>query len=215
MKPSNQAAGPAKFSHPDFRVVETLPDTKVIRTSFLVNFVAVAAVLVAGYLLVQQEIEITGVRSQCDEWTQRTEGQRPYLDKAKQLQKEFSAGEAKALQIREFVSSRVAASDLLLLIAETLPRLTVLDVIEMTEEGVVRLRGTVVGSSASLAQAYADQLAAHPGIVALTESVRLRSQSRDQAGNRFTFEIELKLRGAKPAPAGKPVRAPKPKTDDE
>ena len=44
----------------------------------------------------------------------------------------------------------------------------------------------------------------------LTESVRLRSQNRDQAGNRFTFEIELKLKGGKPASAAKPVRAPKP-----
>lgn len=203
MKPSKQSAGPALFWHPDFRVVETLPDTKVIRTSFLVNFVAVAAVLVMGYLLVRQEIEITGVRSQCDQWTQRTEGQRPRLDKATQLQRAFTAEETKARQIREFVASRVVASDLLLLIAETLPRLTTLDVVEMTEEGVVRLRGTVVGSSASLAQAYADQLAAHPGIVALTESVRLRSQNRDQAGNRFTFEIELKLKGGKLAPSSK------------
>ena len=207
MKPSKQAAGPAKFWHPDFRVVAALPDTKVIRTSFLVSSLAVAAVLVTGYLLVQQEIEITGVRSQCDEWTQRTEGQRPRLAKATQLQKEFTAGEAKARQIREFVSSRVAASDLLLLIAETLPRLTTIDVIEMTEEGVVRLRGTVVGSSASLAQAYADTLAAHPGIVALTESVRLRSQNRDQAGSRFTFEIELRLKGGKQVPTSKPARA--------
>ena len=210
MKPSKQSAGPALFWHPDFRVVATLPDTKVIRTSFLVNAVAVAAVLATGYLLVRQEMELSSVRGQCDEWTQRTEGQRPRLDKAKQSQKTFAAEETKARQIREFVTSPVTASDLLLLIAETLPRLTVLDVIEMTQEGVVRLRGSVVGSSASLAQAYADQLAAHPGIVALTESVRLRSQNRDQAGNRFTFEIELKLNGGNPVPAVKPVRAPKP-----
>jgi hypothetical protein len=215
MKPSKQAAGPATFWHPDFRVVAALPDTKVIRTSFLVSFVAVAAVLATGYLLVRQEMELSSVRSQCDEWTQRTEGLRPRLDKATQSQKTFTAEETKARQIREFVTSRVAASDLLLLIAETLPRLTVLDVIEMTQEGVVRLRGSVVGSSASLAQAYADQLAAHPGIVALTESVRLRSQNRDQAGNRFTFEIELKLKGGAPAPAAKPARARKPQTDDE
>lgn len=215
MKPSKQSAGPALFWHPDFRVVATLPDTKVIRTSFLVNAVAVAAVLLLGALMVRQEIVIAAVGSQCDEWTRRTEGHRPRLEKATQLQKEFAAGETKARQIQEFVAPRVVASDLLQLLAETLPRLTILDVIEMPDDGLVRLRGTVVGPSASLAQAYADQLAAHPAIVAMTESVRLRSQNRDQAGNRFTFEIELKLKGGKPLPAPKPARAPKPRSEDE
>ena len=214
MKPSKKPAGPALFWHPDFRVVAALPDTKVIRTSFLVNFAAVAVLLRRGVLVYRQESEISSVRSQVDEWTRRTEAQRPQLTKATQMQKEFSDGEKKVRQIQEFVAPRIIASDFLLLIAETLPRLTLIDVIDMSAE-VVRLRGTVVGSSASLAQTYADQLAAHPAIVAITDSVRLRSQNRDQAGNRFTFEIELKLKGGAPAPAPKRVRTTQPKATDE
>jgi len=214
MKPSKKPAGPATFWHPDFRVVAALPDTKVIRTSFLVNFAAVAVLLVLGVLVYRQENEISSVRSQVDEWTRQGESLRPRLTKATQLQKEFSDGEARVRQFQEFVRPKLVGSDFLMLIAETLPRLTIIDVIDVSAE-VVRLRGTVVGSSASLAQTYADQLAAHPAIVAITDSVRLRSQNREQAGNRFTFEIELKLKGGAPAPAPKRVRTTQPKATDE
>jgi hypothetical protein len=214
MKPSKRPAGPALYWHPDFRVVATLPDTKVIRTSFIVNFFAVTIVLLIGYLVMRQEMVLSDVHAQIGEWTSKTAAQTPRFTKATQLQREFGEGEKRVRQIQEFVAPRVVASDFLLLVAETLPRLITLDVIEMYGDGV-RLRGTVAGASASLAQAYTDQLAVHPAIVAMTESVRLRSQNRDQAGNRFTFEIEMKFKGQTAAPAPKPARVPQPKNQDE
>lgn len=214
MKPSKQPAGPAVHWHPDFRVVATLPDTKVIRTSFLVNIVAVVTVLALAYLVFRQESEISSIQSQKDDWSQQAGAKKPRLEKATQLQKEFSEGEKKVQQVQKFVESPVVGSELLLLVAETMPRMTILDVIEMSAE-FVRLRGTVVGSSASLSQAYADQLAANPAVKAMAESVRLSSQNRDVAGGRFTFEIEIKLKGGAPAPAPKRPRPAQTKNDDE
>ncbi len=213
MKPSKRPAGPILFWHPNFRIASSLPDTKVIRTSFAVNAVAVAVTLGLGALVIQQQMQIAEVTDRCAEWQATADGHRPRFEKAAQLQKEFAEGEKKVRQIDEFVTPRLQASDLLVLIAETLPRLIILDAIEMYGDGV-RLRGTVVDASASIAKGYADQLAASPAITALMESVRLSSQNRDQGGNRFTFEIDMKLKGQK-TPAPKPPPAPKPKAEDE
>ena len=213
MKPSKRPTGPTLFWHPNFRIASTLPDTKVIRTSFAINAVAVAAALGFGALVIRQQMQIAEVTDRCTEWQVTADGHRPRFEKAIQLQKEFAEGEKKVRQVEEFVTPRMRASDLLVLVAETLPRLIILDAIEMYGDGV-RLRGTVVGASASIAKGYTDQLAANPAITALMDSVKLSSQNRDQGGNRFTFEIDMKLKGQK-APAAKPVPAPKPKAEDE
>lgn len=211
MKPSKRPAGPVLYWHPNFRVAATLPDTKVIRTSFLINAAAVVVALGVGALVIRQEGELRAVREQNAEWVATAERHRERATQASALQAQFADGEKKLRQIEGFLAPRLVASDFLRLIAETLPRLIVIDQVELYDEGV-RLRGTAYGSSASVPKTYSDQLAATPAIMELMESVRLSSQNRDQAGNRFTFAIELKLKGGKPA-APAPKRAPTPKPE--
>lgn len=198
MKPSKRNTGPTLYWHPNFRIAESLPDTKVIRTSFLVNFVAALAAILVGYLVVQQELDIAEVRAKCADWTRSIDEGRPRYTKGTQLQTEYAGAEKKMREIESFVAPRLVASGFLHLVAETLPRLIVLDSVELNTSGV-HIRGTVVGSSASIAQSYVDQLAANPKIKEIFESVRLSSQVRDPAGNRFTFDIDLKLKTAKSA----------------
>lgn len=49
--------------HPDFRIAETLPDIKVVRTSFIVNFVVVAVVLILGAVVAFRELTLAELRS--------------------------------------------------------------------------------------------------------------------------------------------------------
>lgn len=198
MKQSKQSAFSGHW-HPNFRIVGDLPDTKVIRTSFAINAVALTAVLALGAVLYQREMTTAAVLSQATEWEKTVAAARPRFNKAVQLQKEFSAVEKKVREFEVFSAQRLVASDFLKIIADSLPRLITLDSIEMYADGV-RLRGVVVGASersAPLAKEYAAKLAALPAIAAQMESVRLNSQNRDQVGNRFTFEIELKLKARK------------------
>jgi hypothetical protein len=52
--------------HPNFRVVETLPDIKQVRTGFLVNFAAIFLVLVALGWTVVTEVDIYNVNRDID-----------------------------------------------------------------------------------------------------------------------------------------------------
>lgn len=198
MKPSKQTTVSTLW-HPNFRIVRDLPDTKVIRTSFAINAAAVAVVVILAGVLYQRETATAAIQAQVMEWTATIESNTPRYQKALQLQKEFSASEKKVREIEAFVSPRFVSSDFLKIISETLPKLIALDSIEMYGTGV-RLRGMVVGASeqsAPLAKEYAAKLAALPAFAEQMESVRLNSQSRDQIGNRFQFEIELKLKPRK------------------
>lgn len=203
MKSSKQSA--STYWHPSFRITESLPDTKVIRTSFAVNAAAVAAVLGLGAILVTREVSTSGVREQSAELSAKIASAQPRLAKAGEYQNRFSSAEQKLREIQGYLTPSLVASDFLVIIAETLPRLISIDSIEMSAGGV-RLRGSVVGASersAPLAKNYAEQLAEHPVLKEQMTSIRLNNQNRDQTGDRFTFEIEMKLKSAapeKPAP---------------
>lgn len=198
MKPSKPATV-AAYWHPNFRVEASLPDTKVVRTSFVINAAVVVLMLGLGVILYVREAASAEVRAQSAEWSRYIAENRPKYDKAVKMQTEFSDAEKKVREIEAFVASRMIPADFLKIISATLPRLITIDSVEMRADGV-QLRGTVVGSSersAPLAKAYADQLAANPALKAQMESVKLNSQSRDQEGNRFVFEIELKFKASK------------------
>ena len=207
MKPSKQSA--PTYWHPSFRIEESLPDTKVIRTSFAINAVAIAALLGAGAFLYGRETALSELRSQIEAESAKIEAAAPRLKAATALQKEFSAAEKRIREIEAYVAPRLVASEFLTTISETLPRLITIDSIEVSAP-VIRLRGTVVGASersAPLANAYAEKLADVPAFKEQMEGVKLNNQVRDQANDRFTFEIELKLK-ADAKPTGKAARKP-------
>lgn len=51
------------YWRPDFKVQSTLPDIKVVRTDFLINFLAVALVMVVAFVLLQREYRAYSLRS--------------------------------------------------------------------------------------------------------------------------------------------------------
>ncbi|HLP07239.1 MAG TPA: hypothetical protein VK178_03675 [Opitutaceae bacterium] len=190
------------YWHPTFRIERELPDTKVIRTSFAVNAVAIAVALASGAFLYSRESALSELRGQIQAENAKIEAAKPRVSKAQELQKQFSEGEKKIREIEAFVAPKLVASEFLITISETLPRLVTLDSIEMATD-VIRLRGAVVGSSersAPLANAYAEQLGSIPAFKEQMAAIKLNNQVRDQTNDRFTFEIELKLKsGAKSA----------------
>jgi len=51
------------YWRPDFKIKSTLPDIKVVRTGFIVNFIAVALVLIAVFTLMQREYRAYSLHS--------------------------------------------------------------------------------------------------------------------------------------------------------
>ena len=190
--------------HPNFRVEGKLPDTKVIRTAFLINAVAVTVLLVAAFFLVSRERELNDVRASIGS---AAEGglnkdiadNQPRLAQAQKLQGSFSATEKKVREIEAFVTPTLVASDFLGQIAKTLPRLTMINTIDYRGESV-KLRGTLIGASERatiLAKDYVEQLKRDPVLATWVARVELNNLDREQASGRLTFEIELKLKPRK------------------
>jgi hypothetical protein len=51
------------YWRPDFKIQSTLPDIKVVRTDFIINFIAVALMLIAVFTLLQREYRAYSLRS--------------------------------------------------------------------------------------------------------------------------------------------------------
>ena len=51
------------YWRPDFKIQSTLPDIKVVRTDFIINFIAVALGLIAVFTLLQREYRAYSLRS--------------------------------------------------------------------------------------------------------------------------------------------------------
>lgn len=182
--------------HPNFRVVATLPDTKVIRTSFLVNTVAVALVLATAAVLVQREQETAEVRAQAASWTDRIQASTPASTKAGKLQKEFSEAEKRVKEIDGFVTADHVASEFLRRVAETLPRYCTIDAVEMYGQGV-RLKGSIVGTPVKvpeIATAYVKQLEADAFFSSQLQSVKLDSLDPEKDAERMLFVIGMKFK---------------------
>lgn len=199
MKPNNKISHTDVLWHPNFRVVATLPDTKVIRTSFLVNFTTLGLVLGAGAVLFLREQELAEVRTQTLALVSLIEADAPKEAQAIKLQKEFSDTEKRFKEVDGFRASNFVATRFLRRLAETLPRFFTIDVVESTES-VTRLRGTVVGSpgkATDIAKDYVNQLAEDPAFSQLVQSVKLSTINRDSGANRMIFEIEIRMKPLK------------------
>ena len=199
MKANKSISQTVAWWHPNFRVEATLPDTKVIRTSFMVNATAVALVLATVAYGVSREQSLAEVRAQVDVWEARILEDTPKYTQASAQQAQFTTAEKRLKEIEGFVTSDFVASAFLRQLAVTLPRLCMIESAEVTAQGV-RLRGSIVGPSVKatdIATAYVNQLKTDPLFSAQMQSVMLNSITRDQSDTRMAFEIEMKLKGRK------------------
>jgi Tfp pilus assembly protein PilN len=182
--------------HPNFRVVATLPDTKVIRTSFLINGAAVALVLSTAVFMFLREQETADIRAQAAAWTERIQAGKPAYDKAVKLQKDFSEAEKRVKEIESFVTCDHVASLFLRRVAETLPRYCTIDAVEMYGQGV-RLKGSIVGTPVKvpeIATAYVKQLEADAFFSSQLQSVKLDSLDPEKDAGRMLFVIGMKFK---------------------
>ena len=184
--------------HPNFRNLERLPDTKVVRTRFFVNFVAVA---VAGSLLLYfsfQEYRINNLRRQVADWQEQIDTNKKSSDQTLVLSRRFSDEERKIGELNNFLKQRLALSQFLLQIGNTLPPDLAMDTIDVRDASV-NLRGTASGSpdeASGRTSAYIEQLRQDKYFSGLFEEVTLNKLEREQPSGRLTFDIFLRFKGA-------------------
>lgn len=185
--------------HPNFRIAETLPDTKVIRTSFVVNAAAAVVFLGLATAFFLREQDVGRVNAEIAELQAETDRLNVPFKKAVPLQKQFSDGEKRLAEFEAFRKAGWPAAKFLEQISKTLPRFIVIEGIDMRKEGVV-LRGAIVGApdrATGAFKEYLGQLGKDEQLALLVENVREQSFGRDQQNNRQVFSIEMKPKLAK------------------
>jgi hypothetical protein len=185
--------------HPDFRNSQRLPDTKVVRTSFLLNGVAV---LVAAVLLMSLSYRVYQWRelnAQVDQWQQYIDRDKGPSAQAVALYKKFQAEAAKVSAVKTFVDSRPLVSELVLHLGTTLPDYVALDRFDLGATHM-NLRGTVRGApdqASGRASTYLEQLKSDAFLTDRFSEIKLMNLNRDPSSGGMILELSLKLKEAK------------------
>jgi hypothetical protein len=206
-KPSDkQSAAMVPAWHPNFRIIERLPDTKAIRTSFFVNGVAVFITLALLTYVLSREYELSSLRSDTASVLSTIQANRPGSEQAVGLFKQFQEEEKKVVALQEFLStSRFVASDFILQLGESLPPSISLVNIDC-KPAAVTLKGRIDGApdeASGRATAYIDALRKNSYFSGLFESISLTNVVRDPTTNKIQFVIDLKSKASPKKPEGK------------
>jgi hypothetical protein len=187
--------------HPNFVNVARLPDTKVVRTSFFVNGVALFVATGALLWFAFQEYKLHNLNRQVADWQSQIDRDKKESDRFIGLYQQFKAEEAKVAEVKAFVASRPTASDLMLRIGQTLPEEIALDSFDLQPLGLT-LRAVVRGSpdeAAGFATAFREQLEADKVLAKYFNKVTFSGGGIVRNPDTGRLSVELFLKYGPPA----------------
>lgn len=185
--------------HPNFRNVERLPDIKVVRTAFFVNFAAITIVIVALGYLGFDEWRTRGLAAQRDQWEAQITRDKRVSDQAVALFRKFQAEEAKVTEVDAFVQSKPIISTLVMRLAETLPENVALDSLDFRDAGLtmrLSIRGAPDIASGRATQ-YLDKLRADKQLAIFDSFDFTANPTLNPGTGRMTVEFFLRYKGGK------------------
>lgn len=198
-KPPEDSEPASPAWHPDFRNNQRLPDTKVVRTSFLINGAAVLVASVALMFFIFQVYQWKELNAQVDHWQRQIDRDKAPSDQAIALYKRFQAEAAPVNDVRVFLESRPLVSAILLRLGETLPAYVAIDRFDLGAT-FLNLRGTVRGApdqASGRASTYLQELKADSFFAKLFSEINLVNLNRDSGTGGMILELSFKLKEAK------------------
>lgn len=189
--------------HPNFRNPARLPDVKVVRTTFFVNFIAVAALAGTGLLFFYNEYRLYGLSASIRDWETQIAQNTAASDEAVGKFRKFLEHDARLQEVKTFLTARFQPTQLLVELARTLPDPFVLKALDLQAQAVL-LRGFAAGEAeqaSGLLSTYVATLRTDPWCKKHFATIETTAVNRDSSG-RLNFEIALRFPA--PAPAPKP-----------
>lgn len=201
LKKKSEAAAVAQVPpwHPNFRNVEKLPDIKVVRTAFFVNFAAITLALVAAGYLGFDEWNTRGLKAQLEQWETQISRDKRVSDQAVALFRKFQAEEAKITEVDSFVQSKPVISPIVMRLAETLPENIALDTLDFREAGLT-MRLSIRGAphiAPGRATQYLDKLRADKQLAMFDSFEFSANPTLNPSTGRMTVDFFLRFKGAK------------------
>lgn len=199
-KPTSEASEPAQPAwHPDFRNVQRLPDTKVVRTTFLLNGAAVLIAAVAAITFTFQLYQLTELNTQVDQWQRQIDRTKAPSQQAIALHKKFEAAAARVTELGNFIDSRPLVSEILLHLGATLPDYLAVDRFDLGAVNL-NLRASVRGApdqASGRASTYIEQLKKDPFFTERFSEINLVNLNRNPQTGGLIVEISFKLKEIK------------------
>ncbi|MGF1450194.1 MAG: hypothetical protein ACFB20_12365 [Opitutales bacterium] len=215
LRPKSKAKeADAFYWHADFRRVDALPDVKVVRTKFFVNFMAVAAPLLLAVWVANNELEAGNLRSEIAALEDSVAAARPRNAEAVKLDQAFAKERGKVHAFTSFYKPAIEPLELLAIFSESRPEGLIFDRLSLTQRRettrkgkkvietlvpVVQIVGELEGDASealAVLKAYEQQLLE-------IEEIKDRIENFDAAPTRssdndsFRFKISMDLPKAK------------------
>ncbi|MEM7790478.1 MAG: hypothetical protein AAF546_03670 [Verrucomicrobiota bacterium] len=93
------------YWRPNVRIVETLPDIKVVRTDFIINFIAVSLVVITGVYLLQREYRVFALSRSISNLEQQINVSNADNNKNLKLNQRFFEAANYVLELQSFYSA--------------------------------------------------------------------------------------------------------------
>jgi len=195
---SDQGAALLPAWHPDFRRADKLPDTKVVRTRFFINFASLAVAASLLLYFAYREYTMSKYDEQIADWQAKIDANRKASDQALALSRKFGDEERKLAEFESFLKPQLVLSRFLVHLGETLPPELTIDRVTV-EEGGVSLRGIALGKveeASGRISPYVEQLRADRALAEFFGPATQGRVERDQASGQLIFDLFLPFKGA-------------------
>jgi len=198
-----EAVTTQSYWHPNFRIADSLPDLKVVRTDFFINAISLSLAAVAVFFLAIREYKAFNLKGEIAAWEEKIESSRAENLGFLKLNADFKKEMVRIEEVRDFVFTDLPVTEFLQDLGPTIPEGLDLDSMAFGRERIV-IRGTILGNSetASIALSnYLDVLRENPGIGPRFEDISLTSLVRDARSAALSFEIVLQRMVKKGTPS--------------
>ncbi len=194
--------------HPNFRVVELLPDIKQVRTGFLVNFSAIFAALLALGWTVYTEVQIHNVNHEIALLNEQIDSNSKENEKKINLDNKFIKASKPLVFAYKFFGEPVRPLQLLDNIMAIKPANMIFETLEINPAYLVQktgqtfvqritISGTLMSDSSGAFEDFEQKLVACPAlkgrIADPTKDFQVANQ-RDAVGGSFKFSITINLK---------------------
>jgi Tfp pilus assembly protein PilN len=181
--------------HPNFRNLASLPDTKVIRTTFFINSVAGLVLVGLIVLFVSQEYKISELKANIKTLSGQINQDLKLSVESVHLYKKFQNAEKNIREWDAFIGgNKIVISEFLEQLGKSIPPNVAISTLDYNNLGI-NLRGLVVGTpeqASGLVSAYEKQLNADEQMKRRFDVIKLTNLSRDSQNGRLSFEIILR-----------------------
>ncbi len=196
--------------HPDFRDLTTLPDVKIVRTSFFVNGISVLVLIGLLMLVGYHELERHGVKEEIENLEAQIAKNKARNTEVLRMHNEFRKEARMIEEVSQFVEGSFDFSTFFATLGDSMLPGMKISTVTYQDAGTrnktpvkeLQINGSIVGArdmAASIVTEYVNGFTEHPYFSTVVESAVPTSLVPTQEGDMMAFGIRLTMKAVEAA----------------